>query len=384
MGKKKKHKALAIWFLAVIIFFTGWNADWFVSMMRTELPGITPDNAIWRTGNWNAMFTRYFRFREPLIDFCGISYLALGKRSVDNFTFVKDDTGSMQSIEAGWDTGRAKDAILSVNERLTARGIPFLYAQLPPRVTPEVFPLSGEVYFFGASDPALLEALRASGVSVCEVDAAAPGGAAPGFRTDMHLTTAAEFESAKQIADQLVSMGVDCRDAGRNFDLANYTREKYVFSGNLVRSTGRYYVNGYDDFELFKPKFGTNFVLADPAKALVREGTFSETLMNGMEYDLDLAPMPYWVLDYLQYPDATYTITNRDQTGACRVLILMDSYAMRMASYLSLGCAEVTVIDPRGEGGGGILRQALDEGSFDAVILAAGGQDFYYSIDFGE
>jgi hypothetical protein len=66
----------------------------------------------------------------------------------------------------------------------------------------------------------------------------------------------------------------------------------------------------------------------------------------------------------------------------CRLLFIIDSYAFRTASYMSLGAGHVTVIDPRGKGSEEYLRAAMDNGDFDAVIVAAGGKDFYEKIKF--
>ncbi|GHU66544.1 hypothetical protein AGMMS49983_16400 [Clostridia bacterium] len=378
--KKKITKSglvLTLVFLAVVIFLTGWNFDRFVSLLKADLPGITPENVIWRTGSWNTAYTEYFRFREPLIDLYGVVNLGLDKKSLDNFTLLKDSENKMQSTQEGFDRLHAEEAVMILSESFAQRGIPLLFVSEPPRVTEESFPVSAEVHFFGSRDPEFLRALTESGVDVLE--AASEGEVA--LKTDMHLTTAAEMDVARQIAEWLKRQGIDYRDDDLIFDLANYDAASHLFYGNLVKSSGRYYTLGGDDFELLYPRFETDFTIDNPEGNIERRGDFRHSLMNGMEDQLEINANPYWVLDYLQYPSARYTITNHKQEGGCKILYVMDSVAMRTAAYLALGAGEVTVIDPRGANGNALLIEAMNTGDYDAVIVEGGGQDFYFTMN---
>ncbi|MDR0875281.1 MAG: hypothetical protein LBN12_03630 [Clostridiales Family XIII bacterium] len=378
--KKKKNKsglALTLAFLIVVIFLTGWNADRFVAMMKTDLPGITPENAIWRTGSWNTNFTEYFRFRWELIDLYGLFNLSVGKQSLDNFDLVKDGEGVMQKTQEAFDRQQAEDSVKTLSASFAERGIPLIFVAQPPRFTEESFPVSAEVHFFGGRDPVFLKALTDAGVDVLEANVEGK----VMLKTDMHLTTAAEFEVARQIAERLETLGIDYRDAGKIFDLGNYDSESHPFYGNLVKSAGRYFTLGGDSFELLHPRFKTDFTIENPESGKERSGDFRHSLMNGMEDELEYVKEPYWVLDYLAYPSAMYTITNHQQEDGCKILFVMDSVAMRSVAYLSLGAGQITVIDPRGENGNALLSEAMNTGDYDAVIVEGGGEEFYFSMD---
>jgi hypothetical protein len=379
-NKKKKNKSglvLTIAFLAIIIFLTAWNANRFVWMMQKDLPGITPDNAIWRTGSWNTSYVEYFRFRGNLIDLYGLFNLALGKQSLDNFSLLKDGENRMQSTQEGFDREHAVSAVTALSETFAARGIPLIFVSEPPRYSQESFPVSAQVNFFGGRDSEFLQALTEAGVDVL----VAKRDENVALKTDMHLTTATEFDVARQIADRLVGQGVDYRESDIIFDLANYDTERHPMYGNLVKSAGRFFTQGGDDFELFHPRFETDFTIVNPESSVEKSGDFRHTLMNGMEDRLDIDPMPYWVLDYLQYPSGFYTITNHKQEDGCKILFVMDSVAMRTAAYLALGAGQVTVIDPRGENGDTHLAEEMRSGDYDAVIVEGGGEEFFFVLN---
>jgi hypothetical protein len=375
--KKKSELVLTIAFLAIVIFLTAWNANRFVWMMQKDLPGITPDNAIWRTGSWNTSYVEYFRFREPLIDLYGLFNMGLGKQSLDNFSLLKDGEGKMQSTQEGFDMEHAVSAVAALSDAFAARDIPLIFVSEPPRYTEESFPVSAQVNFFGGRDPEFLYELTDAGVDVL----VAEGEGNVALKTDMHLTTKAEFDVARQIADRLVSQGIDYRDRDIIFDPVNYEVESHLMYGNLVKSAGKFFTQGGDDFELYYPQFETDFSIVDPELNEQRRGAFRNTLMNGMEDILDLNPMPYWVVDYLKYPSGFYTITNHKQEDGCKILFVMDSVAMRTAAYLALGAGQITVIDPRGENGDTHLAEEMISGDYDAVIVEGGGEEFFFVLN---
>lgn len=386
--KKQVGGALLIaWFLFVIIFLSAWNADRFVSMMGDELPGITPENAKVRTDRWDSYYTKYFRFMEPLAEAAGVSFLALGKQSVDNYNYVKDGAGNMQLVEDGFDRERAERQLLALADAFDKRGIPFVFVSLPPRFDKEDFRIARELDFFGQRDEKMLAVLSGAGVEVLdagqELKDAGERYLYP-FRTDIHLQTAGEIEAARLLAGRLEALGVGVMDTDVIFDRDNYRVIPYDFAGNLVKSSGVAYTRGSDSFELWFPKFDTDLTVENPENRVIKQGPFEQSVMNGMDDPKELAKQAnqYWVLDYLQYPSAYCTVENNMNEDGCRLLIIIDSLAMRMASYISLGAGYVTVIDPRGEGSEKYLAQAMKSGEYDAVIVAAGGKDFYDNLAF--
>jgi len=384
--KQKSSIALIVWFLAAIIFLSAWNADRFVSMMKRELPGIAPADAKVRTDRWDAYYTRYFRFMEPLAEVGGISYLALNKKSVDNYYYIKDGNGNMQLLEDDFDRPRSEEQALRLADAFGQRGVPFIFLSLPPRFDKEDFRIANELNFFGQRDEKMLAAFEAAGVETLDAGRELKDEGARylyPFKTDIHLETAGEFETARLLAGKLASLSVEIEDAGEIFDRNNYTVEAHSFVGNLVKSSGTAYTGGADCFELWRPVFDTDLTVENPKEGVLKSGPFESSVMNGMvaPENAGLNHTPYWVLNYLQYPSAYYTVDNDLRPDGARLLFIIDSFAMRTAAYLALGAGHITVIDPRGENSAFYLAQAMEEGEYDAVIVAAGGNTFYDSMD---
>ena len=394
--EKKRIGNIAInaWFLSVMIFLSAWNADRFVNMVRSELPQMTLGTAKEFIGNWETYYTEYFRHMEPLAEIGGVSYLVLDKWSVDNYSYMKDGEGNVQLLEDNFDRALAEERMLRISEAFKKRDIPLVYISLPPRFDKEDFKVAQEMDFFGQRDERMLALLSEAGVDTLDA-----GGALRNagqrylypFKTDIHLETEGEYETARLLAEKLSSMGIEIAEREVIFDKSNYTVASFPFAGNLVKSSGSTYTWGKDSFELWYPVFETDFTVVNPERNRIREGSFAESIMNGYDAPVSLAdnPNPYWVTNYLQYPSPFYTIENNKLENGCRLLFIIDSYAMRTVSFLSLGAKHITVIDPRGEGSGRsdgkggaeYLANAIEAGEYDAVIIAAGGWDFYKSIE---
>ncbi|MDR0851639.1 MAG: hypothetical protein LBN36_04015 [Clostridiales Family XIII bacterium] len=381
---KPKNLMLMIWFLAVILFLSATNASWFTSIVKPELQGINLENAKSRTDSWDMKFRAYFHYKEKLLDICGLSYLILNKKTADNFQFVKDQYNTMQFTEPNWNAAHAIESITVLNDRFAERGIPLVYAVFPPRFNADDFPLSHEVDFNGQRDENIMNETEKAGVNVLDIGRILGVSEQIVFKTDLHMKTETEFRAAKVLSSKLMDMGLDFKNFDEIYDPANYTIVSHPFMGNLSRSTGKYFTLGIDDFEIYYPGFPTNFTLINPSAHLEKHGDFTKTLMNGYEDDLEENPMPYWVLNYLQYPSPYYRISNHNIEDGCSLLFIMDSYTMRAATFLALGAKEITVVDPRGEGGNEILKTLMAEGDFDAVIVTFSGSDLYNAIDFSQ
>jgi hypothetical protein len=390
MKQQKKISSIVLiaWFLFLMIFLSAWNADRFVGMMQQDLKGINPENAKLRTDSWDSVFTGYFRFKEQLTEISGATYLTLNKRAVDNYAFIKDGNGNMQILEEWYDREHAQAQITMLADGFEGRGIPFVFLSMPPRFDKEEFQIALERDFFGQRDDRNIEVLTSYMINVLDsgVELADEGKASlyP-FKTDIHLQTEGEIETARLLADKLSEFGVEIKDRDIIFDRDNYTVVSRYFAGNLVVNVGTGFTDGSDVFELWYPDFETDLTVESPGEEILKTGPFAESVMNGMDNPERLArdKNPYWVLDYLQFPSPYYTIENNLQKDGPRLLCIIDSYAMRTIAYLSLGAGHITVIDPRQEGGMSHLIAAMESGEYDAAVIAAGGRDFYNSLDLG-
>ena len=398
MKQKKRFSSIAllVWFLFIMIFLSAWNMDRFVKIVWDDFSGNDPlispaadklDTARQRPLRFNMYYTRYFRFMEPLKEVTGFSYMALNKRAIDNFSYIKDFSGNMQLVEDDFNKAQAEEQILILADAFGERDIPFLFVSMPPRFDIEDFPIARELDFYGQHEAGMLGSLSDAGVWTLDTKQELKDAGLPylyPFKTDIHLQTKGEIEAARLIAEELSAYGVEINDADIIFDRNNYTVETYDFGGNLIRSAGLIFTGGLDDFELWFPDFETDLTVEDPVKNKVtKRGPFSESVMNQMDPNTTTAGFTlYWVVNYLQYSTPYSTIDNNLNKDGPRLLFIIDSYSFRTVSHMSLGAGHITIIDPRQRGSKKHLIEAMENGEYDAVIVAAGGKEFYEKISF--
>lgn len=373
-GPRVAGYATAIVFAVFIFFFFFANIGGLGEKLGQDLPSVTPDNVREYEGGWEAAYREDFFLRDNLIDAAGLSMLGLDRKSVDNYNYMKDENGALQRFEGlPLDISAVADSIAEMDALCGEQGIPLLFAQIPARFQDTDLAASREIEFFGKRNDDLLSALDEKGIRILDIDQTLRRSGYAGqiaLRTDGHLKTDVEFQSAKILAEVLLGLGVPYdEEIDYVFSTENYTIKSYPFRGFFTESSGRFFTR-IDSFELYFPAYPTDFSMVVPATGLEERGTFHEVLMNGLEEQLDTNPRPYWILNYLRYPNSLYRISNHSTGGTCRLLVVMDSMAIRTTAFLSLGAAEITVVDPRYDETGDILRSELESGNFDAVILA--------------
>jgi hypothetical protein len=322
---------------------------------------------------------------EPLAEVAGASYIVLNKRSIDNYMAIKDSDGVLQLLEDGFDRECAERQIIALADSFGERDIPLIFVSMPPRFDKDELVIAQELDFFGQRDELMLSVLAEAGIETLDVGNELKNAGIRyiyPFKTDIHLQTAGEIETARLLAGKLETIGIEIENRDIIFDMSNYRIETMDFAGDLIKSSGTLYTYGVDEFELWYPDFETDLTVENQSKKLTKQGPFEKSVMNGMTVKREnaLNYTPYWVVNYLQHPSAFYTVDNNINDSGCRLLFLIDSYAMRTAAYLSLGAGHITVIDPRGIDSEKYLKEAVDRGEYDAVIIAAGGKTFYDKI----
>jgi hypothetical protein len=185
------------------------------------------------------------------------------------------------------------------------------------------------------------------------------------FKTDVHVSTSFEFRIAELIASQLTSLGIENDE--HIYDISRYDVKSYDFIGNTSRSVGRYY-QGLDVFKEYIPQFETDLTLWSPGKALLKQGAYTKTMMNGYT-NKPTDEFTYYITNYLQYPMPYYTIDNNLCGNGSRILYIMDSMNMRAITFLALGVKHITVIDTRQADSREYLMLALENNSYDAVVV---------------
>lgn len=231
---------------------------------------------------------------------------------------------------------------------------PVLYVQAPSKQDVSPLPEGLENYADDEADQ-FLTLLKEGSVDTLDlrpvfrqaVQEDPEAGEALFFRTDHHWTPAGAFLGYQTLCEKLEKQyrfKID-KDLTDPASFNKYTFED-IFLGSQGRRVGSLYA-GIDDFEIWSPKFSTDFTYSVPIVGVQREGPFAVSLLfperladTGL-YDTN----PYTIYsggDYL----LTRAVNEKNPKGK-RILILRDSFGCTFTPFLSLCCQEVMTIDPR-------------------------------------
>ena len=328
------------------------------------------------------LYKSEFRDKDKFSDLYGISLDLLNKRIVGNFEYVKDNSGIMHSNASAncseADAEQFLEDMITLKEDLDRRGIPMVYVQIPSRELAGYSDYPSEVFNKTAGViEKLMVGLDDAGIDTINVGEHCLNAEEAMsqdqffFKTDIHLTTDAEMWVGKYVADYL-NENTTCEIDKDIFDVTQYRKESYIFRGNLVKDSGRYFSQD-DLFDVYYPNFETSMALDNRLQGIRKEGEFNDAILNE-EFG------KYWILSYLQWTSPYYKITN-DYQAKNNVLMVMDSMCMRMVSYLSIGCHKVTILDTRYFDGIDLIDVALKSEIYDAVVIchqsSLFGHDFY-------
>ena len=167
------------------------------------------------------------------------------------------------------------------------------------------------------------------------------------YKTDHHWNVQAGFSIAaattKKMKEEFgLNVDVDILDR-KNFKSVKY---KDVFLG----SQGKKVTHGYispEDFEVYYPVFDTSFSIQIPNIGVDKTGDFKDTLIKS-----DALKTDYYYLDnaYLAflYGDTPLTrIHNPKCKNGTRLLVIKESKANAVNTYLAFSVEYLDIIDPR-------------------------------------
>lgn len=319
---------------------------------------------------YKSNFTNQLAFTDL---FGGVQRL-LGKRIVGNYEFVKDNAGVMQYYAYGLNTDFS-DQVIQLKETCDTLNTPFLYVQCPARVTSSTQFSDG---YSPNNDKNQIDlwtsALESAGVDVLDyqaelIDTGEISQKDVFFISDAHMTTESALLGLEAIVQRLENSGVTFENKDIVLDWNNqYMIDSREFLGSYSKSTGKFFC-AHDSFNMYLPKFSTSLAFWDANGTVIRQGTFEQALLNGYELDPASDLNTYWVTNYGNYPQATYSYQNNAFPDGSSILLIMDSMGLSLSTYLSLMCSNVTIVDPRYTNSGALLSSILDSRSFDAVIV---------------
>ncbi len=311
--------------------------------------------------------------RNQLIDLYGGMLNLLQKDMVGNFEFIKDDKGIIQSVYQMTMSDDFADDVIALSQKLAQKNIPFVYMIEPDRAIGN--PLIEQFTKRQSLHSDIRNTFEAAGIDVLDLSVAMQSGQSTSakedffFRTDVHLSTAAEFWMSTLLAEHLKDeYGILFSQMEQIYDMGNYTMQYFDFLGNNARSAGRWFT-GVDQFEKYIPDFQTDLTMTDFSGVQTRKGDFQSVYMNSVENAADIDLYTYWIVDYGQWPSPYYEYRNNLNPDAPRILMLIDSIFLRGTGFLTLGSSQVTVVDIRYSEGFPYVEYALDKNQYDAVVL---------------
>lgn len=309
--------------------------------------------------------------RDYFIDCKGISLKLLNKCVIDNFEYIKDSEGIIHLVQEFTGEEAFVRDLQSLANVCQEKDMPLIYVQAPQRQ--ENFEA-----FVGGFQPTngvrvenyIKDSLKSSSIKYMGFEDFT--GLKPGeiyFKTDAHMTTAAELGILRDVVDVLTNQyGIHFNDKDFFLNPDNYEIDSRKFVGNFARSAGSTYTS-VDQFEMYLPKFETEFATYDEIGNLMTQGSFEEALMNGYHIDSNSNKYTYWVTNYGHFGKSNYIYDNLANDYGPKILVICDSQAMRFFSYLSLMCDSVTIHDPRYDPYGNILSSLIQNNDYDAIVV---------------
>lgn len=195
------------------------------------------------------------------------------------------------------------------------------------------------------------------------------------YKTDHHWKVETAFWTFTQFVNAME------KDFGLNFpnkelytNLQNYNQITYQdsYMGSMGRKEGKLY-SKIEDFTFIYPKFDTNyyFYAQSGAQEIKSEGRFEQaitftSLLTGEGDIYDATNDKYFT--YMDGNPAFVEITNFNEPDGAKVLFIKDSLMVPVASFFSLGCSKVYMIDPRYYTGN--IEKVIDDYQFDYVFVS--------------
>lgn len=291
-------------------------------------------------------------------------------------TVIKDNHSNLHFETVSGSASALVSGITGFYHFLQKQKTPLLYVQAPAKYIPDYTQLpAGVADYNNAKADEAVSGLKDAGITCLDLRETLFSSDTQYdtifYKTDHHWTTPTAFRAYGAISSAAQSItGLNLTLGGKTADTDNYTIFTYenFFLGSIGKRTGRLYA-GIDDFKLYLPyDMGKNLTLTD-ADGSVITGSFEDTVLK-MGY-LSNNTSVYERLCYnvfLGGDFAKLSIKNPEGTG--KILVIKDSYANPVCCFLSLGCAQVDIVDLRlFHANGYLLQDYVSAGKYDLVMI---------------
>jgi hypothetical protein len=353
--EKINRLGLTAAFLASVAFMAVWNLPGAgraaIKAMEQEEAG---NRKLWAgiPGALDSYYSESIKGRYRFIEGNGLIKSLAGLRTCNDT--VRLDNGCLERLSNEFHIEETIESLTKLNQYCQEQGIPFLCVLAPSKVcrydpglpvgVPDQVNPGADQVVAGLREEGvfvmdLREILHEEGLSHEEMF----------FHTDHHWTSEGAFWGYQKLVERLNS------DYGYSIDKSLTDRDNFcekdfpeAFLGSYGKRTGKYF-GGVDDISVILPDFPTNLQTEVPDRGLVREGDFSQAILDWSQIE------DSWYYDDSHIPYAVYTgddynlIRHTNQTAGedKTVLFLKDSFVRPVESFLSLGVRQVEAIDLR-------------------------------------
>ena len=187
------------------------------------------------------------------------------------------------------------------------------------------------------------------------------------YHTDHHCNNKGAFLTNTKICDYMENLGFEINKEYTDESAFNIIHYDDIFLGSSGRMTGPLYT-GLDDYDLYIPNFDTDLSLSTESQGIYREGTFEDALV----YYENLSNWSYDYYAYYAYQNEDYDITvieNKMNPDGANVVILRDSSAVPVSSFLSLQCGRITLISLRYVQDKSVIKDFIIKENPDLIIF---------------
>lgn len=287
----------------------------------------------------------------------------LGKKEINNFEVVKANDGTLHYTY--FTTGPNKvDTLVKRMEGLkkaaSGYGSKVMYVMTPDKYIKGKTEFEKGIPYNYANETAdnFLTSLKKNGVDTLDFRELMKedGKYTPDsfYKTDHHWKVQTAFWAYTKFIDVLEGKyGLQFPDKDMYTNLNNFNQITYKDSylGSMGRKEGILY-SGAEDFTFIYPKFDTNFYfyLQEGTKKIESQGRFEQSiaftsLLSGKGDIYDSMNDKFFT--YMDGNPGFAQINNYNQPNGPKVLFIKDSLMVPVASFFSLGCSKVYMIDPR-------------------------------------
>lgn len=287
----------------------------------------------------------------------------LGKKEINNFEVVKANDGTLHYTY--FTTGPNKvDTLVKRMEGLkkaaSGYGSKVMYVMTPDKYIKGKTEFEKGIPYNYANETAdnFLTSLKKNGIDTLDFRELMKedGKYTPDsfYKTDHHWKVQTAFWAYTKFIDVLEGKyGLQFPDKDMYTNLNNFNQITYKDSylGSMGRKEGILY-SGAEDFTFIYPKFDTNFYfyLQEGTKKIESQGRFEQSiaftsLLSGKGDIYDSMNDKFFT--YMDGNPGFAQINNYNQPNGPKVLFIKDSLMVPVASFFSLGCSKVYMIDPR-------------------------------------